>query len=318
MGDFAPLAMVGTAVAGNIAGAKLGQAVMGGDDGNSANDAAAQYVNGTIGNMNDILQSALDKAISSSTGYTNQAVGVQNQYMNSANQQLQNYLQQGLSGAATASQQGFNQSQALSSPYSNAGMGAIDAYQDSLGLKRAAVGSQAVSQGMQQVAALQPILQQLQAAGKTAGASNPYAMPVAPTSPTLNNNPFTGKLQDYVNQMSPWEATYQASQQGLVPQGANMFNADGTSLPGSMNLQDPTVQAQFQQQFGQKAYNNAAAAYTQQQQAQNQALQSQYNNQMSLFTPYQQQYQALQQQLNSTNPQLLQAGLAASQGLYKQ
>lgn len=75
---------------------------------------------------NKQLQAALQQGLQYSEKYTNQAVKAQQDYDKVAQQQLQ---------------QGFNQSQALSAPQRLATYGALDAYQDTLGLARPVGGS---------------------------------------------------------------------------------------------------------------------------------------------------------------------------------
>lgn len=75
---------------------------------------------------NKQLQAALQQGLQYSEKYTNQAVKAQQDYNKLAQQQMQ---------------QGFNQSQALSAPQRLATYGALDAYQDTLGLARPVGGS---------------------------------------------------------------------------------------------------------------------------------------------------------------------------------
>jgi hypothetical protein len=83
---------------------------------------------------NSYLTSALNQGIAASNNYNQQAINSQLTAQNQANQ------------AAT---QGYNMAQALNAPQRLAAYGALDAYQDSLGLARPAVGSFQLSQALQ-------------------------------------------------------------------------------------------------------------------------------------------------------------------------
>lgn len=93
----------------------------------------ADYVNNTISHMNGILSTAMNNALSYSKDYTNQAITQQHSYLNDANSNLNT---------------GFNQSQALNAPINLAGLGALDKYQDSLGLARPTMGNAALQQSL--------------------------------------------------------------------------------------------------------------------------------------------------------------------------
>lgn len=83
---------------------------------------------------NQYLTSALNQGISASNQYNQKAIDSQLNAQNQANQ---------------AAAQGYNMSQALTAPQRLATYGALDAYQDTLGLARPTVGSFQLAQALQ-------------------------------------------------------------------------------------------------------------------------------------------------------------------------
>lgn len=90
---------------------------------------------------NQQLQTALQQGLQYSEKYTNQAAKAQQDYNALAQQQMQ---------------QGFNHSQALTAPQRLATYGALDAYQDTLGLARPVGGSFQLASAMENQAMGQP------------------------------------------------------------------------------------------------------------------------------------------------------------------
>lgn len=96
---------------------------------------------------NQYLTSALQQGIDASTGYTQSAVDASKAYQQQANQALN---------------KGYEMSQALNAPQRLAAYGALDAYQDSLGLARPQSGSFQLASALENQAGGQPQLPQQQ------------------------------------------------------------------------------------------------------------------------------------------------------------
>lgn len=100
---------------------------------------------------NNYVQSALNQGLGYSQQYNQAAIDNQKAYQQQANQ---------------AVQQGYNTAQAVQAPQRLAAYGALDAYQDSLGLARPTAGSFQLAQSLQNAAQGQPNTpQQIQTAG---------------------------------------------------------------------------------------------------------------------------------------------------------
>ena len=105
------------------------------------------------------LQAALKNGMQYSEKYTQQAVDAAQQYNNQAQQQMQG---------------GFNQAQAVNAPQQLATYGALDKYQDLLGIARPVGGSAQLAGGLLNQAQGQPNTpwQQQQSAGYNQGLFN--------------------------------------------------------------------------------------------------------------------------------------------------
>lgn len=309
-GDALSLGLMATGVVGNFAGAKVGQMLGKSLDGNSGKKQE-DPVSKTVLSMNDILQQALNTAISQSTGYTNKAIDQQNTSLGAATGALNTYLNQGLAGAAAASKQGFNQGQALAAPYSNAGYGALDAYQDSLGLKRPTMGGQAYAQAGQTANNMMPMIQQLQQQAKTAGVGNAFGPLSAPTAPTMINTPY-GKTKEQTQ--LDLEQYYLQNPQQMYQHHPGTYEL--AKYGANRGYTPQTIAKMSAEKAWEGVYNRDVQAHQAQLSAQNQAAQQQYNNQVSLFSPYQNTYTQLQQQLNSMSPQQQQQVMSVGSSLF--
>lgn len=103
--------------------------MIGGSGGTSGVDISKYLVNFNSSDWantaNSYLTNALQQGISQSNKYNQAAIDASRAYQNQANQALM---------------QGYNQAQALNAPQRLATYGALDAYQDSLGLSRPQAG----------------------------------------------------------------------------------------------------------------------------------------------------------------------------------
>lgn len=298
-----PGAMALAAGGSSIAGSELAQHMGVGDQSGSS---TADLVN----QMNHILNTSLNKAIGTSTNYTNQAIGQQNTSLSAAT----NALNTGLSGATQAAQQNVGQgqqlAQAIQSPYTSGGSSALDAYMDSLGLSRPQQGSQSIANALFQSSQAQPLIKQIQqlgAANGNAPSLSQYQQQVSPE-----------QIQQYINSnikqvKGPAHGGLAYQYTGLAPQGmvndpwnlqkggGGIFSVAGNSNAASQNLfnlinSNPQAKQQIINQLAQQQYAPAAQQYQQTQQQQLAALQAYQNA--------------------NINPQQLQTAQAYNQGLF--
>lgn len=292
------MAEVGMAVAGtaaNAAGAAL-----------SPSGKAPELTYSTPGfitTMNNMLQGALNNAIGTSTNYTNQAIGQQNQSLNTAT----NALNTGLSGATQSAlqqaQNGFNTSQALQAPYAGAGYGALDAYQDSLGLSRPQMGSQALSSALTNTANVQNQLQNLFSQYGTTPPTAPGAAPTGPQDLSYYSQQVTPQqVQQYLAQNT--KQNWNNGVASLQYTGANAPNFAGKSGAMGWNpAQQSELNSVAQNYLAQQAYNQAQQQYQQQL--------NQYNNQLNTYNSYNKALSSI-----NYNPQQAQIAAAYNQGLF--
>lgn len=317
-----------------------------GDPTSNALNANTGFVNGAIGNINNVLSQALGNAINTNTNYTNQAVTQQNTGLNAATTALNNSNTAANSAVTNTLGNSTAQSLALSSPYSTAGLNALDSYEDSLGVARPMMGNAAYQAAQyaapQLTSQIQPLLSNLGTAAQAAGVSNPYGAQAA--APTLTQANLNQIQQQVTAGMTP-QQVQQYIQQHTVTSGP-MFNQNGTdrndytyngvgNLPSSVQangagifydpsargsattasqqlVNNPALQQQVQQALIQQ---QSQQQYTQQQN-QNQ---TQYNTQMSTYNPYATAYQAANTAAQGITPQQLQqlqTAQAAQQGLF--
>lgn len=230
----------------------------------AAGDSSSGNGMGGLDAMNNILNTALNNAINQATEYTNQANQQLNIYNANAQRQLKEYLGKATNEIKDQSMQGFNMSQALNAPYANAGYSAIDALQDSMGLKRTQAGSQALSQALLQDTMVQ---QQLKDMG-------PRITPVAPQSLEYYKSQISpGQIEDYIRANMQENANLglyggaQGNQGAVINIGGQQFaelnpqlllnHAYGAAQDYLSNQALSNAQAQFTQQ--QKAYGDYTA-----------------------------------------------------------
>lgn len=275
--------------ASSVAGSELGNA-MGGGDSTQSPYSTPDFV----GQMNNLLATAMNNAIGTSTNYTNQATAQQNQSLNASTNALNSSLTNATNSATSSLQNGLNQSMALNSPLAIAGYGALDAYQDSLGLSRPKEGSGTLANQLYSSAQAAPILQQMQQLGQG------QQLGSAPTAPTL---------QSFEQQYTPEQiSNYIAQNTSPVFHGGQGFGVfNGVQAPLLVDLQsNPTLRADAVSQMAQPAYNNALSQYN----TQNTAYQTASNNQT--------QQMQLMNQLQSLgySPQAQNAAQSYQQGLF--
>jgi len=334
-------------MAASLGGAKLAQWAQGGS---GASGPGTIDVAAGINKMNSLLSQGLDKALNYSQIQTNAAVGQENKALGASTNALNNALTNTTNTVNQQLNSGLQQYIAAQSPYASAGYGALDQYQDSLGLSRPTIGSQGMAQGQQQLNQLMssPEYKALLDSAQKAGISNPYSG-VVPNAPTNN----TGTLQSYLNQVTPQQVQqYLQNNQAWGNKGVGAKGPIGQTLtignqnydnlmnnttsaaihsgPNSAAVQqmlDPHLKlssgrvvngAQYE---GQNNYDQLAQitqnylaqhAYDQS----NQQYQKQLNQYNSTYNPYTTAVSNLQGQLNNMSPELLQAALAQNRGLF--
>lgn len=150
------------------------------------------------GQMNSLLDNALQNGLDYSQNYTNQAVGAQKDYLSQALKQLQ--------AGQNALQAGYDTSQALQSPYRDAGYGALDSYMDSLMLARPEMGSRQYAGIQGKEADTQSRLKSLLANQQDlntlydTGSLDPYNLPDAPTLEGLAKKVSDADKMAYIKQ----------------------------------------------------------------------------------------------------------------------
>lgn len=288
-----PVGLLGVAAA-HKAGSKLGEWAGGGEE----KAQQIQFGNPSfLKEVNGILIDYVGKAINEVNQGTNKGVGSLQEYLGKAEQSLTQNTQKAIDQAAFYGNQGFQQSQALQSPYNMAGLTALDAYMDSMGLSRPQQGSQAVQQGLFNAAQAKPYLEQLQAMGAPTdvGAAPTMGQAAAVTpeqiealyqsslvgnqdprnrapgaAVTYFNNPLGGQIA-----VSNWHKS------GAYNNSAGISQAKAASAQYLQQQAQAAAQAEYDKQ--QQAYQAAIAK--QQQQA---AIMNQIQKQIGL-TPQQQQ-----------------------------
>jgi hypothetical protein len=135
----------GTAMALSGVASKVGQKLGFGSGGG----AAGIDVQGGVEQANNILKKSLQQALGYSENYTNKGVGTQEDYYGKTVGFLQDFLNKATQQATTNTQEGLKQSIATNAPVVQAGYEAMDKYKDSLGMARAAMGTGALAQAIQ-------------------------------------------------------------------------------------------------------------------------------------------------------------------------
>ena len=309
---MAEVAMVGAGAASSAAGSALGNAANGSGGGSTPYSSATGQIQpmtpAFITTMNNMLQNSMNNAIQYSTGYTNQATQQQTNSLGAATSALNTGLTNANQAATTNATSGFNQAQALQAPYASAGYGALDAYQDSLGLSRAQMGSQALSGMLNTASQAQPLLQQIQNLGQA------QTLGTGLTDPTL---------QQYEQQVTPQQIQQYLSQNITSSnQGGHTtysYGGVGNNTPGIVDTRigqaggagyltnelsnNSTVAQDIAAQLAQTPYNQALQQY-----------QTQYGQQQATQTQQQQLFNQLQNL--GYSPQLMSQAQGYNQGLF--
>jgi hypothetical protein len=255
-------------VLGSAAAMAAGSALAGG--GSDKNPLLDQY--------NSILNQALQKAVGSSTNYTNQAVGTQKQYLGTATDALNKAKQEANQGLYNTTNTAFNMGQGLLTPYRNAGYAANDAYMASMGLATPQGGGQAQADYAAYQQRLGLLNQQYGVNGQVPG--QPGAAPtldqyLSKVSQDQINKAIQSNLQTVNQNDAGRYALYNGPAADAV---SSLFNRQGHNYynPNAV-LSNKAVQDATKQQLAQKQLDAAMADYTQKQQQYNtyqQALQS--------------------------------------------
>jgi len=313
-------------LAGAVTGSALGSALGGG--GSSGKPVDPYSTPSFVNTMNGMLTNSLNTAIQDYALKNRQAVDQQKTSLTNANNAL-------TSGVATANQQaqntsasGLQQYKALNAPLAAAGYAGLDAYTDSLGLKRAQMGSGAISDALFNTAQAQQNVNNL---GKAPTA--PTNAPIAPTA-VGNLNSFKSQvspelLQQYLHNHVQDPENGQVNSYGLYngygatgvndpraydPTGMNAmwYGGAGGGSATNFNVSDQiknlatTGEAQYLQQQAQQAYNQQYNKY-------NTKLGA-YNQNANLFNTYQQQ---AGQAVSGVTPQQLAIANAYKNNLFQ-
>lgn len=290
--------LVGTL--GSIAGSKTAQLIGGGDDAQpDVGEQITQLVNG----MNNTLNDYLNRSLSVTQNYTDQAINQSTKYLGQANTNLTNYLAQAQRQAQMNSLYGQNINRAYLQPTIQAGNTALDAYMDSLGLKRPVVGTNAVQQALTDKALKEQSIGFLNSQYGGNLPTNPGSAPIAPTQQaayqpseqeirayiTQNSNQGRGMapggLQIYTGMNSPWQESRGPRMQ--APSGWSQQAFNEATMYTDINKIDQNSPIYKNAMLGLTIPKQQAAdaAYQQQQQAYN-AQNQQYQSNLANYNQY--------------------------------